>query len=62
MNFYFYKDVMVRCVMFRCVYLLENLIVLFFESYMFMCVEIISFVIVENIIKIIFFRVIFFNY
>lgn len=39
---------MVRCVMFRCVYLSENLIVLFSESYMPMRVETTSFVIVEN--------------
>lgn len=54
MNFYFHKDVMVRCVMFGCVYLSENLIVLFSESYMPMRVETTSFVIVENTTKIIF--------
>lgn len=47
---------MVRCVRFRCVYLSENLIVLFSESYMPMRVETTSFVIVENTTKIIFFR------
>lgn len=45
---------MVRCVMFGCVYLSENLIVLFSESYMPMRVETTSFVIVENTTKIIF--------
>lgn len=62
MNFYFHKDVMVRCVMFRCVYLSENLIVLFSESNMPMRVETTSFVIVENTTKIIFFRATPFNH